>query len=272
MSEENNIHSRLEIAMKAAKASGEYLVNSLTESHSIDFKGEVDLVTEADRHSENIIHNIVRDAFPDDNFLAEEGTSNTGLSQYIWIVDPLDGTTNYAHGLPHFCVSIAIAQGNQPVAACIFNPNLRELFSAAKGKGAYLGNKRISVSKTDKLDISLLATGFPYDIRRSDDDNLENFARFYKRTQGVRRAGSAALDLAYVACGRFDGFWEYKLSPWDIAAGILLVEEANGQITDFSGQPANIFKGEILASNGLLHESMLEILSNLRTKRRCLDI
>jgi len=257
---ESELNKRLETAVKAALAGGRYLAESLGEHHAIDFKGEVNLVTEADRRSEQMIYDIIRAAFPDDQFLAEEGTSSKGDSGVVWIVDPLDGTTNFAHGLPHFCVSIAVAMDDEPKAACIFNPNLNECFTAIEGRGAFLNQKRIRVSKTAALGDSLLATGFPYDIRRTDDDNMANFVRFYKSSQGVRRAGSAALDLAYVACGRFDGFWEHKLSAWDIAAGMLLVSEAGGRISDFDGDRAGIFKGEILASNGLLHPEMLAIL------------
>ncbi len=257
---EGDLRRRLETATKAARAGGRYLIESLTEHHAIDFKGEVNLVTEADRRSERMIFDIISSAFPDDQFLAEEGTSSEGRSGYIWIVDPLDGTTNFAHGLPHFCVSIAVAQGNELKAACIFNPNLDECFTAVAGEGAFLNQKSIGVSAIAKLSDSLLATGFPYDIRRTDDDNLANFARFYKSSQGVRRAGSAALDLAYVACGRFDGFWEHKLSAWDIAAGMLLVTEAGGRLSDFDGNRSSIHKGEIVASNGLIHQEMLEVL------------
>ena len=182
------------------------------------------------------------------------------------MVDPLDGTTNYAHGFSVYCVSIALLKNGKIILGCIYNPTLDECFSAEAGRGAFLNGLSISVSKTDNLDDSFLATGFPYDIRESDDDNLAEFSAFVKSSLAVRRAGSAALDLAYLACGRFDGFWEFKLAPWDIAAGILIIEEAGGKVTSYSGGKYDIYKGEVLASNGLIHEQMTEILRKVRSK------
>jgi len=247
---------RLAIAVQAARQAGNYLLEALPKKRDITKKGVVDIVTEADRQAEKIIYEI-----PDDQFLAEEGTANGGESDLIWIVDPLDGTTNYAHRFPVFCVSIGLVKDGMPQAGCIYNPNLDELFTAHRGEGAFLNGEPIHVSTNDRLIDSLLATGFPYDIRESDQDNMNNFYSFYKKgAQAVRRAGSAALDLAYTACGRFDGFWEMKLRAWDIAAGILLVEEAGGQVTDFNGGPVDLFKGEVLASNGNIHDTMKRVL------------
>jgi len=257
---------RLEIAITAAKKAGSYLIEVLANKREITKKGVVDIVTDADKEAEHIIRNMVFKHFPDDEFLAEEGTEASGSTGLLWVVDPLDGTTNYAHRFPVFCVSIALVKDNIPQLGCIYNPNLDELFTAVKGEGAYLNGRKIKVSQTEKLIESLLATGFPYDIRESDADNMNNFYAFYKNgAQAVRRAGSAAFDLAYTACGRFDGFWEMKLHPWDIAAGILMVEEAGGKVTDFGGDPVGLYRGEVLASNGAIHHRMQAVLRDAGT-------
>lgn len=257
----NDYDNRLEVAINAARKAGQYLLKVLPEKRRIDKKGIVDLVTEADRNSEKLIHEIITKAYPQDRFLAEEGTRSDKESELIWIVDPLDGTINYAHRLPVFCVSIALVKSNQPLVGCIYNPNLDECFTAIRGQGANLNDTPIHVSQNGKLIDSLLATGFPYDVRESEDDNMNNFIMFYKHgAQAVRRAGSAALDLAYTAAGHFDGFWEMKLHAWDIAAGILLIEEAGGLVTDFTGGSADLYKGEVLASNGAIHARMREVL------------
>jgi myo-inositol-1(or 4)-monophosphatase len=226
------------IAEKAARTAGGYLLSKFRTSFRIEKKGVIDLVTDVDRESERIIKEIITDEFPDHQFLAEEGEKAISDSKFLWLVDPLDGTTNYAHGFPVFCVSIALLENGHINTGCIFNPILDEYYTAVKGKGAYLNNGPIKVSGTGELTDSLLATGFPYDIRESDDDNINEFTAFAKSARAVRRAGSAALDLAYVACGRFDGFWEFKLAPWDLAAG--------------------------MASNGLIHSQMLNVLNKIR--------
>lgn len=256
----------LEIAEKAARKAGRILIELRSADLQIRKKGVVDLVTDADKKSENLIRDIIKSAFPHHSFRAEEGTQSAGDSGYLWLVDPLDGTTNYAHGFPVFCVSIGLLKNNEIIAGCVYNPCLDECFTAEKDRGAYLNGMRISVSQTAKLDDALLATGFPYDIRVSDDNNLREFAAFYRKAQAVRRAGAAALDLAYVACGRLDGFWEFKLSPWDIAAGILLVEEAGGKVTSWTAGKADIFEGEILVSNRLIHDQMVEVLKVARAR------
>jgi len=250
----------LEVARQAALKAGQYLLKGLTEKKTIDFKGQVDLVTAYDRKSELMIFEEFNRAFPEHGFMAEEDISKSGRSDYCWIVDPLDGTTNFAHGLPIFCVSIALARGQDIVIGVVFDPTRQEMFTACKGEGARLNDRRIMVSETEELDKSLLATGFPYDVRTSPRNNLDHFSNFAVRAQAVRRCGSAALDLCYVACGRFDGFWEMKLKPWDLAAGALMVKEAGGRITNFSGAEFELSSPDIVASNGRIHKAMLEII------------
>jgi myo-inositol-1(or 4)-monophosphatase len=261
------------IAIQAALKGGEILNEHRGKVNSIGYKDEVNLVTEVDRISEEAILQIIKENFPDHAILTEESgefipESERTESVYRWVVDPLDGTTNYAHGFPMYCVSVALEKNGEIILGVVYNPNLDELFVAEKRKGAFLSNQarnteesqRISVSQTTELSQSLLATGFPYDIRKSKIDNLDHFANFYKKAQAVRRGGSAALDLCYLAVGRFDGFWELKLSPWDTAAGTLMVEEAGGKVSNFSGGPFNIHLKEILASNEKIHQQMIEVL------------
>lgn len=257
----------LDIAIKAAKEAGTLLSERFGKHLAIEKKGQVNLVTDADRESEKLIKEIILARFPQHSFKAEEGTESANRSRYLWLVDPLDGTTNYAHGFPVYCVSIALLEDDEVIVACIYNPNLDECFTAEKGKGAYFNGHPITPSRTKKLDDALLATGFPYDIRESTDNNLKEFAAFAVVARAIRRAGSAALDLAYTACGRFDGYWEFKLSPWDMAAGILIVNETGGRITNWSGQKCDIFKGEVLASNGKIHDEMLGVLEKVRLRK-----
>jgi myo-inositol-1(or 4)-monophosphatase len=261
------------IAIQAALKGGGILSKHRGKVKNIRYKDEVNLVTEVDRISEKAILQIIKRNFPDHAILTEESEEfipEGKKSRYIykWIIDPLDGTTNYAHGLPIYCVSIALEKNGKIILGVVYNPNLDELFVAEKGKGAFLSEglgsakrkRKISVSQTAKLLQSLLATGFPYDVRTSEINNLDHFANFYKKAQAVRRGGSAVLDLCYLAMGRFDGFWELKLSPWDVAAGSLMVEEAGGKVTDFLGGPFNVYLKEILASNGKIHQQMMEVL------------
>jgi len=247
-------------AILAALKSGEILLKNRGKVKKVGYKGRVHLVTEVDFYSERAILKILKKKFPDFGILTEESEPEKKDSEYKWIIDPLDGTTNYFHDFPSYCVSIALEKNNEIILGVIYNPLFNELFVAEKGKGAFLKRKRISVSKTNKLSKSLLATGFPYDIRETDVDNLDHFANFAKKAQAIRRAGSAALDLCYLAMGRFDGFWELQLSPWDTAAGSLLVKEAGGKVTDFKGSKYSIYKKEILASNGKIHSQMLDVL------------
>lgn len=249
------------VAVETAKKAGLLLRENLGHAGRIEYKGAVDIVTELDKRSEALIIGEIKKAFPDHGVLAEESDEIAARSPYRWIIDPIDGTTNYAHGFPFFCVSIAFEADGMVEFGAIYDPMLGELFTAERGKGAFLNGKKIEVSEIDSLDKGLLATGFPYDLRQSKDNNLGHFANFSLRAQAIRRAGSAALDLAYVACGRFDGFWELKLKPWDVASAALLVEEAGGKITDFGGGQFSIYGKECLASNGLIHGRMIEILS-----------
>ncbi|HRD01887.1 MAG TPA: inositol monophosphatase family protein [Candidatus Saccharicenans sp.] len=250
----------LKAAVKAARQAGDFLLAGLHQAKKVDFKGEIDLVTAFDRKSEEMIFNELSSLFPDHNFLAEENIRRDNHSDFSWIVDPLDGTTNFAHGLPIFCVSIALTCREEVIAGVVYDPNRREMFTAIKGEGAYLNDRPVRVSLTTELDKSLLATGFPYDVRTSPDNNLNYFSHFALSAQAIRRCGSAALDLCYTAGGRFDGFWEIKLKPWDLAAGSLFVREAGGKTTDLFGREFNLNSPDIVASNGLIHQAMLEII------------
>jgi len=227
---------------------------------SIDYKGEINLVTEADRRSEEVVMGIIKDSYPDHRMLAEETGDSGESSSFKWIIDPLDGTTNYAHGYPCFCISLAIEHEGEVIYATVYDPVREELFTAEKGKGAYLNGKAIKVSSTQQLNQSLLCTGFPYDVRNDMNSNILHFRNFLLKTQAVRRDGSAALDLCYTATGRFDGFWEQKLFPWDVAAGSLLVTEAGGNLSNFKGENFSIYDKEIVASNGIIHNQMIEVL------------
>jgi len=221
----------------------------------ISYKSKTDLVTDVDRASEQFLVERISDRFPDHTIIAEEGSRKEAAGDYIWYVDPLDGTNNYAHGLPFFCVSIGVysIRMKQVVAAVVFNPFLDELFTAVRGGGAFLNNNPIRVSLLDDIGVSLVATGFPYDKATSDNNNLKEFNRVILRIQGIRRMGSAAIDLSYVACGRIDGYWEGKLKPWDMAGGSLIVEEAGGRVTTYNGGAFDPEFPEIVASNGRIH-------------------
>ncbi len=249
-----------EFAVSTAKEAGQLLKNQLSIPHTIDYKGRINLVTEADRMSEALILERIQQHFPGHSILAEESPERDQSPEYRWIIDPLDGTTNYAHGYPVFCVSIALEQDQRIVVGVVYNPMLDELFLAEEGRGAWLNGRRIQVSDSDDLSRSLLATGFPYDIRESELNNLNHFNSLVMEAQAIRRAGSAALDMAYVAAGRFDGFWELKLMPWDTAAASLLVREAGGSITDLSGRDFSLSSPHILASNGKIHGQLIRAL------------
>jgi myo-inositol-1(or 4)-monophosphatase len=251
-----------EIALQAARAGGVVLMSKLGMALTIEHKGEVDLVTDADRAAEKAIVDVLRGTFPRHEILAEEADYGDGPSSYRWIIDPLDGTTNFAHGFPWFAISIALAISGEVVLGVVFQPYTDELFVAEKGKGATLNGTPIHVSRVDALDQALIATGFPYDRKRSPVNNLDHFSNFQQAAQACRRAGAASLDLANTAAGRLDGYWEMKLKPWDMAAGKLLVEEAGGRVSDFDGAPLDLYGQECLASNGLLHRSMQDVLKN----------
>jgi len=239
-----------------AREAGALLLKYFHQRVKIEYKGDVDLVTEADRNSEKLIVERIKKQWPGHDIVGEEGTRTAFNSDYRWYVDPLDGTTNFAHGFPVFCVSMALEHKGERVAGVLYDPTRDELFAAEKGKGAWLNGERIHVSKTAELAESLVATGFP-SHKRHKNPNIHFYHQITLRTHGVRRAGSAALDLACVACGRFDGFWEFNLNPWDTAAGVLLVEEAGGVVTNFSGGPFQIDSREVLASNRLIHPALL---------------
>lgn len=250
----------LNFAIRVARDAGRLLRDRVGTRIDIDHKGSINLVTDVDLASESLIREAISTYYPRHEILAEESGLSKSDSEYRWIVDPLDGTTNYAHGYPMFCVSIALECKGEVVVGVVYDPMRDELFSAERGGGAALNNRPIQVSKTADLMQGLLSTGFPYDIKTSKLTNLDHWANFAMNAQALRRDGAAALDLCYVACGRFDGFWELNLSPWDTAAGALIVDEAGGRVSNFSGSPFSNYKPEVVASNGLIHDRMLDVL------------
>ncbi len=252
----------LNFMQASAREAGALLKRELPNKRRIEFKGEVNLVTEADRLSEELLIKRIGNAFPQHGILSEESAELRCGKDYRWIIDPLDGTTNYAHGYPVFCVSIALEINAEVFYGAIYNPNIDEMFTVEKHRGAFLNGQRLRVSDTTELSRGLLATGFPYDIRESKDNNINYFSAMAFKAQALRRAGSAALDLAYLAAGRFDGFWELKLKPWDTAAGALMVKEAGGEVSDLYGADYDFASSHILASNGKIHRQMMEVLSN----------
>lgn len=246
---------------KMARQAGEILRSGYGMQHEISLKGVIDLVTETDRISEEYLLKEIRDEYAEHKIVAEESGGFDGDPRYTWYLDPLDGTVNYAHHIPIFSVSLAYEEAGQMLLGVVYDPMRDEFFSAERGKGAWLNGQPIHVSSTAELANSLLVTGFPYDIWENPENNLENFARFSKRTRGVRRLGSAALDLCYVAAGRFDGFWEIRLQPWDLAAGGLIVAEAGGKITNLLGGPDYISPPQsVLAANADMHGLMKGVL------------
>ena len=255
----------LNFAIQTARDAGRILASRLGRVQ-ISTKGDIDLVTEADLASEKLIIERIRSHYPRHAILAEESgttdgvTAIPGKSEWKWIIDPLDGTTNYAHGYPCFCVSIAVERAGQIELGVIYDPNRDELFAAERGQGVTLNDRPIKVSSIEDLNSAMLCTGFPYNVRERPNFARE-FTNFTMNAQAVRRDGSAALDLAYVACGRSDGFWEDGLNPWDIAAGVLLIEEAGGLVTNFQRQRLDIYTPQVVATNGLIHDSMMKILA-----------
>ena len=256
----------LQVAIAAAKEAGRVQMLHLGHSHRVEYKGDIDLVTVVDKLSEKAIVERITAAFPDHDLLAEETLFEKKGSPWKWIIDPLDGTTNYFRGYPCFCVSIGLEVDGEVELGVVYNPVLDELFHAERGGGAFLNGKPISVSRVNDLNRSFLCTGFPYDVREYADFYLRYFREFIIRSFGIRRPGSAAIDLSYLAAGRFDGFWELKLHPWDVAAGSLIITEAGGKVTDFKGGLFGIYSGEMLASNGLIHEEMLEVIREVNSK------
>ena len=253
------------VAVDAARAAGRLLRDELAGVRRIAYKGApTNLVTEMDQRAEAEILGRLRGAFPEDAILSEETGASAGRSGRRWIVDPLDGTTNYAHGLPIFGVSIALEAGRRVALGVVYDPSRDELFVAERGGGATLNGAPIRVSAAASLVESLLVTGFPYDIRETRDTNLPEYAAFSVRARAVRRLGSAVLDLAWVACGRFDAFWELRLGAWDVAAGSVLVEEAGGLVTGIDGGPLDIDAPTLIASNGIVHHEVLRVLKEVR--------
>src|SRR6266850_964315 len=257
----------LDVAIEAALEAGKILREEYALPPDIHYKGDVDLVTQADRRSERAIVARLSKFFPEHTIAAEEGTGHERSSEFRWHVDPLDGTTNFAHKYPCFAVSIALAQNGNVLAGVVYNPIHDELFAAARGEGATLNGKKISVSRVATLSTSLLCTGFPVHKRRANP-NIHYYYDFTMRSHGVRRDGSAALDLACVAAGRFDGFWEFGLKPWDTAAGVLLVQEAGGAISDLDGKPYVLGGKTILATNGLIHAEMEKMAAEIGKKEK----
>lgn len=254
------MHDILNFAIQLAFESGRIQKRHFEGSFRIRHKGDINLVTDVDLSCQARMIELIGERFPEDEIIAEEKDNAFGCGENRWIIDPLDGTTNYAHGYPFFATSIGYESKGQMIVGVVYNPIFDELFFAKKGEGAFLNGRPLSVSRTAVVKQGLLCTGFPYDIATSPDNNLGHWSRFLFRSQAVRRDGSAALNLCYVAAGRFDGFWETKLHPWDIAAGYLMVTEAGGVVTGLKGEDFDLYKGSLCASNGILHEEMIRIL------------
>lgn len=262
MTEVQAVSAEMALAQEIAREAGAILRQRVSATREIDYKGLVNLVTDADRASEALIASRLRAAYPDHRLIGEEGSSNetAGDSPFVWIFDPLDGTTNYAHAYPHFAVSIALRRDDETLLGVIYDPMREELFAAERGRGATLNGEPIRVSPVDELVHSLLATGFAY-AHGEREQNLPLFTEFLMKTQGPRRDGAAALNLAWVANGRLDGFWERHIEAWDVSAGTLIVEEAGGRVTNYRNGPFDPFARECLATNGTaLHDAMVEIL------------
>jgi myo-inositol-1(or 4)-monophosphatase len=253
----------LRLAIAAAKEAGRIQIVHYGQSHRIEYKGAIDPVTEVDKLCEKAMIKMISDAFPDHDILSEESHFMAKGSSWKWIIDPIDGTSNYIHQYPCFCSSIGLEVDGEVEVGVVYNPLLDELFHTEKGVGAFLNGRRITVSRKDELEGSFLCTGFPYDVREHSPFYLKYFEAFITRSFALRRPGSAVLDLCYVAAGRFDGFWEMKLHPWDSAAASLMVTEAGGRVTDFKGNP---YSDETLASNGLIHDQMLQVIREADTK------
>ncbi len=255
----------INFAIETAVSAGKVLLEKFGKKLDVSKKGDINLVTEADLASEKLIVERIKTHYPKHVILAEESGENVatdGDRLWKWIIDPLDGTTNFAHGYPCFAVTIALEHKGEIVIGVTYDPTRDEIFAAERGQGATLNGKKISVSRTENLSDSLIVTGFPYDFAKRESV-VKNLLKLLFRARGVRRDGSAAIDLAYVACGRFDGFWEEGLNPWDVAAGFLLVSEAGGMVTHYDGSSFNIYKSPILATNGLIHDEMIQALADL---------
>lgn len=253
---------RTKFAVYLARESGKIQREYYRKRFSIRFKGDINLVTDVDIACQERIVSLIEKEFPGDEVIAEEKDNTFDGTKNRWIIDPLDGTTNYAHGYPFFCTSVAYEVAGDIVAGAVYNPVFDELFYGTKGEGAFFHNEKLSVSGIDRLKASLLSTGFPYDLPTNPSNNIGHFINFLHHAQAVRRDGSAALNLCYVACGRFEGHWELRLNPWDMAAGDLIVREAGGVVTNIAGGPFSIYASDagIVATNGLVHRQMIDVL------------
>ena len=257
----------LATAVEIVLRAGEIQQRGQISGFSVSKKSAIDLVTEVDLACERMCRDVLAAHFPDHAVLAEELGVNDQTSRYRWVFDPVDGTTNYAHGLPIYCASLALEIDGEPAVGAIYDPSRQELFTAQRGVGAFRNGERLRVSQTASLEDALLVTGFPYSVRESSAELVGLFARFLESAQAVRRLGSAALDLCYVAAGRFDAFWEQHLKPWDVAAGTLIVQEAGGTVTGMDGSPFDAAAGHLVASNGFLHSEILEAIRRFRVER-----
>jgi myo-inositol-1(or 4)-monophosphatase len=256
---------QLHLAIELARAAGDVLKHYMGRDKQIEFKGRANLVTVADKESEALIIRGIRERYPTHTILAEESgvSGDEAGAEGKWIIDPLDGTTNFAHQYPFFCVSIGFEQAGKILCGAVYDPCRDEMFSGARGLGSFVNDQRLRVSDADKLANALLLTGFPYGVRQKMKMAMSQFEAFLFESQGVRRGGSAALDICYIALGRCDGFWEMDLHPWDTAAGLVILEEAGGLVTDFASQPFSIYGKQIVASNGKIHEEMVGVLGRL---------
>ena len=251
----------LEVAEKTAREAGVILLENLGKVKEIEFKAKNSLVTEVDKLSEEIIITNIKNSFPEHGIFAEESGRDSNTSPHVWLIDPIDGTTNYAHAYPFFSISIALEINGEVEVGLVYDPVKDEMFTAEKGKGAFLNGGSITVSKSHAIEHSHVCTGFMHEVEWMVEANIKHFGNFIRRARAVRRDGSAALDICYVACGRFDGFWELGLNPWDTAAAVLILKEAGGQVSTFTGDEYSIYIKEILASNSIVHEQMIEILA-----------
>jgi len=248
-------------AEEACRIAGQLQLEGLKRARQIEFKGSINLVTDVDKACEKAVVDLLQGRFPQHDILAEEGSGRRKDSEYKWVIDPLDGTTNYAHGYRLFCISIALEYRGEIVVGAVYEPNRDEMFLAEKSAGASLNGERIRVSGISDLNHAMLATGFAYNVREAKNNNLDHFEKMLMKAQAIRRDGVAAIDLCYIADGRYDGFWELNLFPWDVAAGLLMIQEAGGKVTDFRGKPFDIYSKEILASNAHIHQEMTQVLS-----------
>jgi myo-inositol-1(or 4)-monophosphatase len=255
----------IEDVIQIAREAGEVIKEAFRTNFSVEFKtNEANLVTEVDTKSEQMIINFISKKYPEHGILAEESGGDYKNKEYVWIIDPLDGTTNFAHGLPIFSVSIGIQKNGETICGVVYDIMQDLLYKAESGSGAFCNKRKLRVGTNENLQHSVVVTGFPYDIADNPNNAIELFSAFLKKSRAVRRLGSAAIDMCYVADGVFDGFWEVKLNPWDVCAGSLIVEEAGGLVTDFRGKPRDLFCKEILATNQGVHKSMMEIIEGVR--------